>query len=153
MDTLFDKALKFTLQWEGGYVNNPNDSGGATNKGITQKTYDEFIKTHGTHNIHASTDVKNISAFEVSCIYKDMYWKKLNADSLSPKLAVAAFDFAVNSGVARAKRYLAQYSDVKEFVDARELFLKELGKVGKNSIFLKGWLNRINALRKYLEEV
>lgn len=152
MDTLFDKALKFTLQWEGGYVNNPNDSGGATNKGITQKTYDEFIKTHGTHNIHASTDVKNISAFEVSCIYKDMYWRKLNADSLSPKLAIAAFDFAVNSGVTTAKDFLTKYPDVKSYVDAREELLKKIG-VGKKSVFLKGWLNRINALRKYLEEV
>jgi len=150
MDT-FEKALKFTLQWEGGYVNNPNDSGGATNKGITQKTYNQFIETHGTHNIHASTDVKNISAFEVSWIYKELYWNKIGADILDPKLAIAAFDFAVNSGVTTAKGLLAKHPDVKSYVDAREEFLKRIG-VGKNSVFLKGWLNRVNALRKYLQE-
>jgi len=150
MDT-FEKALKFTLQWEGGYVNNPNDSGGATNKGITQKTYNQFIGTHGTHNIHASTDVKNISAFEVSWIYKELYWNKIGADSLDPKLAIAAFDFAVNSGVNRARRYIAQCDSVEKLLLAREQYVKQIG-VGKNSVFLKGWLNRVNALRKYLQE-
>lgn len=30
---------KFILSWEGGYVNNPNDKGGATNKGVTIATW------------------------------------------------------------------------------------------------------------------
>jgi lysozyme family protein len=29
------QALRFTLQWEGGYVDDPRDPGGATNKGVT----------------------------------------------------------------------------------------------------------------------
>lgn len=35
----FDKMLKFILQHEGGYVNDPHDLGGETNKGITHNTY------------------------------------------------------------------------------------------------------------------
>lgn len=146
MDT-FEKALKFTLQWEGGYVNNPNDSGGATNKGITQRVYDEYLVNKGLPPF----SVRNILQKEVEDIYKELYWNKIGADILDPKLAIAAFDFAVNSGVTTAKGLLAKHPDVKSYVDAREEFLKRIG-VGKNSVFLKGWLNRVNALRKYLQE-
>ena len=34
----FNRAISFTLKWEGGYVNHPADKGGATNRGITQST-------------------------------------------------------------------------------------------------------------------
>jgi len=36
----FAAALPFVLRWEGGYVDHPDDPGGRTNKGVTQKTYD-----------------------------------------------------------------------------------------------------------------
>ena len=45
--SVFDKALAFTLKWEGGYSNNPNDPGGATMKGVIQKTYDDYRKSKG----------------------------------------------------------------------------------------------------------
>lgn len=146
MDT-FEKALKFTLQWEGGYVNNPNDSGGATNKGITQRVYDEYLINKGLPPF----SVRNILQKEVEDIYKELYWNKVGADSLDPKLAIAAFDFAVNSGVNRARRYVTQCDSAEKLLLAREQYIKQIG-AGKNSVFLKGWLNRVNALRKYLQE-
>ena len=62
---LFKKALKFVLKWEGGYVNDPDDKGGATNKGITQCTYNGWLKTKGLK----PKDVKNITDVEVAQIY------------------------------------------------------------------------------------
>lgn len=41
---MFAEALPFILKEEGGFVNDPADSGGATNKGITQTTYDTHRK-------------------------------------------------------------------------------------------------------------
>lgn len=38
----FEKMLKFVLEKEGGYVNDPNDLGGETNKGITTATYNVY---------------------------------------------------------------------------------------------------------------
>lgn len=140
--TTFEKALAFTLQWEGGYSNHPNDSGGATNKGITQKTYDSYY-------VGSGKNVKNITDLEVKDIYKKMYWDQINGDNLTPALAITLFDFAVNSGVNRALTYSAGMKTAKEVIDAREGFLKNIG-VGKNAVFLKGWLNRIAALRKYI---
>jgi len=38
-DTNFNLAIPVILQHEGGYVNDPNDAGGATKYGISQRTY------------------------------------------------------------------------------------------------------------------
>ena len=38
-------AKKFTAQWEGGKVDDPDDPGKRTNAGVTQKTYDEYRKS------------------------------------------------------------------------------------------------------------
>jgi hypothetical protein len=47
MSDAFDAAMPFVLRWEGGFVNHPNDPGGATNKGVTQKVYDGWRTSRG----------------------------------------------------------------------------------------------------------
>ena len=66
---LFKKALKFVLKWEGGYGHNPNDKGGATNKGITQYTYNAWLKEHKLQQ----KNVKHISDAEVEEIYSHLH--------------------------------------------------------------------------------
>ena len=39
----FDKCLEMLLKHEGGFVNHPRDHGGATNIGVTKKTYETWI--------------------------------------------------------------------------------------------------------------
>lgn len=46
----FEKMLKFVLEKEGGYVNDPNDLGGETNKGITTATYNAYRTRKGLKN-------------------------------------------------------------------------------------------------------
>ena len=53
--TRFDECLPLVLVHEGGYVNHPKDPGGATNKGITQRTYDAWCKRQGYHTPALST--------------------------------------------------------------------------------------------------
>ena len=43
----FEASLPFVLRWEGGFVDHPNDPGGRTNKGVTQKVYDAWRKRQG----------------------------------------------------------------------------------------------------------
>lgn len=40
-DEEFEIILKLVLEHEGGKSNHPNDKGGKTNFGITQKSYDD----------------------------------------------------------------------------------------------------------------
>ena len=145
---LFKKALSFVLKWEGGYVNNPNDKGGATNKGITQGTYNRWLISQGKQR----KDVKFISQAEVEDIYYKSYWLAAKCNDMSKIFAVICFDTAVNMGVGRVQEFLraAQWKDVTKFLDAREKKYREFATYGNQKIFLKGWLNRLNDLRRFI---
>lgn len=151
MDKLFKRALNFVLKWEGGYVNNPSDKGGATNMGITQYTYNSWLKALGL----AKRDVKYITRSEVEQIYYKNYWRKAGCHNMSPKFAVLAFDTAVNMGLARVKQFLrfAEWKYPEKFIQAREAKYREFAKYGNQKVFLKGWLNRLEALKKEIELV
>lgn len=149
MDELFKKALKFVLQWEGGYVNNPNDLGGATNKGITQYTYNAWRKSKGL----VFQDVRNITDTEVEAIYFKNYWTRAKCPTMSPKFAVLVFDTAVNMGISRAQEFLraSEWKYPEKFIAARGSKYREFAKYGNQQIFLKGWLNRLNALKEFIK--
>lgn len=146
--TIFDKALQFVLKWEGGYVNNPNDKGGATNKGITQNTYNSWLKSKGQN----LKDVRNITDSEVREIYYNNYWLKAGCDKMSEKFAILAFDTAVNMGVGRVQEFLksAEYKYPDKFIIARIAKYAEFAKVGNQKVFLQGWLNRVIDLYKFI---
>ena len=94
----FARGLEFVLRWEGGFVDDPDDPGGRTNKGVTQKTYDKWRKAKGL----LSEDVLNITDQEVHAIYLQDYWRKVVQTWYPDNLAIALFDSAVNMGPRRA---------------------------------------------------
>ena len=102
MQTTYAQALRDVLVYEGGYVNHPKDPGGATNKGITQATYDTFRRRKGL----AARSVKSIADSEVAEIYRTGYWNKVRGDDLPAGPDYATFDGAVNSGPARGIKWL-----------------------------------------------
>ena len=146
---LFKKALRFVLNREGGYSNNPNDKGGATNKGITQNTYNAYLKRKGRQ----ARDVRNITDAEVEDIYYSSYWLGAGCEKMSPIFAVVCFDTAVNMGVGRVKPFLqeAQYMDVDAFILARIRKYNEFAKTPSQRGFLHGWLNRVFALVDFIK--
>ena len=95
-------ALKFTLQFEGGYVNDPDDPGGKTNYGITEATFN-LAKKEG---LVKSRSVEELTKEEAEKIYEEMYFKPLRCHEMPSWVAVMVFDTAVNQGLAVAGRLL-----------------------------------------------
>lgn len=94
----FEIAMEWMLAHEGGYVNHPKDPGGATNRGVTQRVYDNYRGRRGL----SRRSVRAIEADEIAEIYKRQYWDAVKADDLPAGVDYAVFDYAVNSGPARA---------------------------------------------------
>ena len=151
---IFGKALEFVLRWEGGFVNDPDDPGGATNKGITQGTYNSYLLSKKI----PKKSVKLITDVEVRDIYFKNYWCASGCHKIAAtnqKLAIAIFNCAVNRGVGTALQYIKEAGkDYSTFLARCEKGYKNIvinnPKMGK---FLKGWLNRNNALKKFLAEL
>jgi lysozyme family protein len=103
----FEQCLALVLKEEGGYVNDSRDPGGRTNHGITQKTWETWVGHPVTE-----ADMKNLTIANVTPLYKENYWDKINGDALPVGVDYATFDMAVNSGVARAAKTLQQICGV-----------------------------------------
>lgn len=138
----FDPSLKFTLSFEGGYVNHPKDPGGHTNRGVTLDTLRRF-RPNAT-----VADLKAISDDMVAHIYRVGYWKPMHCDTLAAGVDGAAFDYAVNSGPGAARKSLMNclggpaHETVKKLC-ARRLSIYRTFKHWKT--FGKGWTRRITA--------
>jgi len=102
MEANFFFSLEMVLKHEGGFVDHPEDPGGATNKGITHKTYAEFLG----RPLEDVDELKNIPDEHVQLIYKKGYWDRIMADQMPDGLDFATFDWAVNSGPGRAAKNL-----------------------------------------------
>lgn len=145
----YQNCLTRLLKDEGGYTNNPNDSGGPTNFGITLTDYRLYINSKGK-----AVDVKNMTVDQAKVIYKTKYWDALNCDTLPSGVDYTVFDYAVNSGVGRPRKAIQRFKSkggvdlINAINDERTAFLKSIG-VGKNATFLKGWMARVGRVRAY----
>src|SRR5262245_1898784 len=92
---------------EGGYSDHPADNGGKTKYGITQKTLDQWRKTHPGH-----PSVAQLNRSEAEQIYKAWYWDRCKCDRLPAGLDYLVFDAAVNSGPEQAAKWLQRAVDV-----------------------------------------
>jgi len=94
----FDAFFPTLLKHEGGFVNDPVDPGGATNKGVTMGTFKECAQKYlgiapTLDNLRALTDA------QAGKIYKPLYWDKVCGDDIALQdLANIVFDFQVNAG-------------------------------------------------------
>ena len=94
---VFDLALRFVLRWEGGHVNSPNDRGGETNMGITANAL-RVAQDAGI--VPRDLTVRALTRETVAPIYRELYWKPVNAEGRG----LILFDAAVNHGPKTAIR-------------------------------------------------
>lgn len=98
----FDAAMRWIGLSEGGYVNHPDDPGGATDRGITQRTFDAWNHAKGL----PQKPVKGISKATAEQILAEQYFAPVWFDKLPDGLDYAMADYSVNSGPARAVKEL-----------------------------------------------
>ncbi len=169
----FNTFFPTLLKHEGGFVDNPKDPGGATNKGVTMKTFESYAREllgeePTLENLKALTDE------QAGKIYKKMYWDRVKGDDLEPQeLADIVFDFYVNAGANASKLLQRTLNDMGQAiavdggigqqtltaiknVNPIELYQRyKQGRIEyyenlvernpKLKVFLKGWLNRVNS--------
>jgi lysozyme family protein len=103
---ILDEFISDILDKEGGYVDNPNDSGGPTNYGITQRVAAKYGYKGSMRTIPMSL---------VKQILKEKYWDELSLDAisaLSPSVAYILGDIGVNMGTQRAAEFLQRTLNV-----------------------------------------
>ena len=157
----FEKAMKFIRVVEGGKFFHPNDPGGFTNMGLTQRDYPKL-------------DLKNLTRKQADDIFYKDYWKKSSASSLPFPAYISYFDAVVNTGTGRANRILQEALDVT--VDGKigpitlkeaesedplklainlangkqQFYIRLAQRNPKYRSFIKGWTRRTNALKEYI---
>lgn len=96
----FEKAYAFTMQNEGGYVNDSDDKGGETYKGIST-VFLKLLKTKYPERFGKYKDVTEISEEDRQFAYQKEFWEAAKADDIQDEtLSIKIFDFAVNFGIS-----------------------------------------------------
>ena len=167
-----NKLVPFILRWEGEFVNDPDDLGGATNKGVTIATWKQVgYDKDGDGDI----DVKDLRLITekdmVDRVLKPYYWDRWRADEIkSQSVANILVDWVWASG-AYGIRLPQQLLGVKidgivgtqtiaavNDCDPKELFDKIMNEriafidricISRpaNKKFKNGWINRLKAIK------
>lgn len=159
----------FIQSWEGGFANDPDDSGGATMKGVTIATYTEYCRRKGKPTPTVA-DLKRISEQEWLDVLKTMFWDPWQADKIkSQGIANICVNWGWGSGVKTAIKAVQTCLGLKadgvvgpqtlaalnkSSVSYRPVFtfnrikaeraaaLLQIAKRKNNAKFLNGWLRR-----------
>lgn len=162
---------KFILSFEGGFVNDPRDAGGATNRGVTIATWKaQGYDKDGDGDIDVA-DLKLITEEDALRIMKKNYWDRWKADEIkSQSIANLLVDWVWSSGKYGitipqqmlgvepdgivGPKTIAALNAQKPKVFFERLWKKRLRYLESicesrptNKVFLKGWKRRLDAIQ------
>ena len=119
----FKTALDKVLQKEGGYVNDPDDKGGETYKGISRK-YNPNWKGWSIIDNTKKEHPKDFKGYlnrnpelekAVYDLYKDRYWDCFDLDEIpNQQVADIMFDTCVNQGAVAAIKFAERSLGLRE---------------------------------------
>lgn len=160
----------FILSWEGGFVDDPDDHGGATNQGVTISTW---RKVGYDKDGDADIDVDDLRLLTVDDVYhrvlKPHYWNRCRADKInSQAIANILVDWVWASG-AWAIKYTQQILGLQadgivgpktlaaineanpetlfnDIWSRRERHFRACAAQPGQAKFLKGWLRRLHSI-------
>ena len=122
----FANAWRKTGRAEGGYVNDPSDSGGETNHGITKEVARDNGYTGAMRDLPADT---------AEGIAKAEYWDVMRLDDVHPAIADEMFDTGFNAGPVRAVGFLQRSLNAlnRQQRDYDDLLVD--GKMGNRTVY------------------
>lgn len=149
----FEEAFRIVIAAEGGYVNHPDDPGGATRWGVTEAV------------ARANGYAGPMEKFPIDLakrIYKESYWNAVRGDELPWPVSLYLFDMAVNSGPVQAIKTLQKSIGTAQDGIIGPITLSKANALGKDGIaiflaeraifyaglakfpvFGRGWLKRL----------
>ena len=127
MADAFESWFDRTIEHEGGFVNDPDDKGGATNYGITQDTYSEFKGRKVTVD-----EIENMTLEEAKDFYLD-FFGKLGVGNVPDSLARGYSDAAVNLGRGGASKVVQMACNTKLYSSNYEEWIDVDGAVGSGT--------------------
>lgn len=139
----FEKGLKFSLKWEGGYSNVAGDAGGRTFKGITEAVARQ----------HGFSDPRHLSDGQIKSIYFTDYWLRAKCGEWQGETAqIVCLDTAINYGSHFESFSFFRRCNRDAFciVKGRKAQRYRQGSLPLQSQFVLGWLNRDNDLESYI---
>jgi lysozyme family protein len=132
----FKISFQKTLTHEGGYVNDPDDLGAETYKGISRVSYSKWsgwtiIDTYKAKSGFPSILDKDVELQkQVELFYLYEFWLPLKADKIANQTtANSIFDFAVNSGIKTTVLIVQSVIGTKTDGLIGELTLKKLNSL------------------------
>ena len=173
-DDVFNSIFEYILDVEGGYSNDKADKGGKTKYGIIEAE----ARKYGYKG-----DMKDLSKEIAEDIYKNKYYLSNNLDKIKDKrVALSIADWTINSGNWGTKKaqqtvnilkgdvlvvdgvlgeksiqainsinpemFLTQYHELQ-----RKFYKAIVDNNPSQSVFLKGWLNRVIKKENYIKKM
>lgn len=156
-DPAFEKAMITVFRTEGECSNDPDDAGGYTCYGISQRANPEV-------------DVRNITRADAERIGYKKYYTAYNIHKLPDNLRGNVFMLSWASGPGRALDKLCNFLNIpyrtkidesvisaainypgdihNDFLDTQQQWYIQASKKDNNKKFLKGWMNRVQLMRE-----